>query len=86
MMIAYHLLFSLAGMYAVLGNLAAYSMLASRGVPVRLLFAGVPGYLYQACAGAGPSVSSDLRRFCFSLNVAFLIALLLGLGLVGFAH
>lgn len=83
MMVIYYLLFSAVGIYAVLGNLIAYTMLASHGVPVRFIFAGVPGYVYRASVEAGLGVSTNLRRFCFSTSVAFLITLLLGLGLVG---
>lgn len=85
-MIACLLLFVIAVVYAILGNLVAYVMLASRGVPVHTFFAGVPGYLYRICVSAGPSVSINLRRFCLSTGVAFLVAALLGLGLVGFAQ
>jgi len=85
-MIAYFLIYAIVGVYAVLGNFVAYVMLASRGVPMRFFFAGVPGYLYRACVRAGPAVSINLRRFCLSTGVAFLAATLLGLGLVGFAQ
>lgn len=86
MMVVYLLLFSLAGVYAVLGNLAVYVMLSSRGVAVRGFLAGVPGYLYRVSVAAGPTVSNKLRYFSLSTNIAFLVFVLLGFGLAGFAN
>lgn len=81
-----YLLLGVVGTYAVLGNFVAYIMLVSRGVPVRAAFVGMPGYLYRACMRATPPVSVPLQRFCFSIGIAFLAAMLLGLGAAGFAQ
>ena len=82
----YFLLFSLVMLYAILGNLTVYAMLSSRGVRMRGFLAGVPGYLYRVSVDAGPSVSNKLRYFSLSTSIAFLFAVLLGLGLAGFAN
>ncbi len=75
--------FALSVLYAVLGNAIVYCILVRRGVPVRFLWAGAPGYLYRVCAEATPSVGMHLRRVAYSTNVAFLVAALLGLYLAG---
>jgi hypothetical protein len=75
--------FAVAVLYAVLGNVAVYIVLMRRGVPVRSMWAGTPGYLYRVCARADGIVGAALRRFALSTNIAFLLAFLFALGMMG---
>jgi hypothetical protein len=67
--------------FAVLGNAIVYIILVHRKVPLRSFWAGTPGYLYRVCVNS-PSVGTRLRRFAFSTNIAFLTAIVLGIGLI----
>jgi len=78
--------FLLSVLYAVLGNTVVYVILIRRKVPLRSLWAGTPGYLYRVCKEATPIVSTGLQRFAFSTNIAFLVAMVLGVSLAGFQH
>lgn len=78
------LIFAFCGIYAVLGNVIVYFVLIRRKVPLRSIWAGTPGYLYHICLRERVIVSTRLRRFALSTNIAFLIAVILGLGLGGF--
>ncbi len=78
--------FALSVLYAVLGNVVVYFILLRRGVPVRFLWSGTPGYLYRVCARATPSVSDRLRRFSYSTNVALLAAAILAFYVAGVIH
>ena len=70
--------------YAVVGNLIVYVILVQRGIPVRSLWAGTPTYLYRICLDATPSVGKSLRRFAFSTDIAFFVAMLVGFVLIPF--
>jgi hypothetical protein len=76
-------IFALSVAYAVFGNVAVYVALARRKVPMRLMWSGTPGYLYRVCVQSS-AVSIGLRRFAFSVNVAFVIAILSGILFSGF--
>jgi hypothetical protein len=69
----------LSGVYAIFGNIAIYFILVRRGIPVRTIWAGTPTYLYRICVKASPPVGQRLRRFAFSTDVAFLVAMLMGI-------
>jgi hypothetical protein len=76
--------FVFSGLYAVLGNIIVYFILIRRKVTLRSIWAGTPGYLYRICVKERAIVGSRLRRFAFSTNIAFLVAMILGLVLGGF--
>ena len=78
------IVFAVSSLYAVFGNVAVYLILSRRRVPMRSLWAGTPGYLYRVCKEATPVVGTSLQRFAFSTNIAFLVAMILGVGLAGF--
>jgi hypothetical protein len=78
-------LFVLSVTYAVLGNAIVCLVLIRRKVSLSFFLAGTPGYLYRVCAQAGPVVGTPLRRFAWTTNVAFALAAMLGLGLIGLA-
>jgi hypothetical protein len=77
------LLLAVCIVYAVIGNAVVFVLLTRRKVPLRFMWAGTPTYLYRACVDAGSNVGAGLRRFAFSTNVAFVIAMLLALELTG---
>lgn len=79
---AFILIFVFSVAYAVLGNVAVYVILARREVPIRFMWAGTPTYLYRLCRQS-PAVGVALRRFAASTDVAFLVAMLLGVFLSG---
>ena len=76
------IVFAVSVVYAVLSNTVIYVMLVHRKVPLRHIWAGTPGYLYRVCAET-QSVGPIMRRLAYSTNVAFLIAFLVGIVLVG---
>ncbi len=78
------IIFALSVLYAVLGNAIVRVILRRRGVPVRWLWAGTPGYLYRVCAQATPTVGNHLRGFAYSTDVAWLIAMISGVCAFGF--
>jgi hypothetical protein len=78
------IIFSFYVLYAVLGNIIVYFILIHRKVPLRSIWAGTPAYLYRICVRERTLVGDSLRRFAFTTNVAFLVAMALGLGLGGF--
>jgi len=75
------ILFAMSVVYAVIGNAVVYVVLLRRKVPIRAIWAGVPTYLYRACANADSKVGTALRRFALSTDVALAISALLALGL-----
>jgi len=75
-------LFALSVVYAVIGNAVVYVVLLRRKVPIRAIWAGVPTYLYRACANADSKVGTALRRFALSTDVALAISAVLAIGLV----
>lgn len=77
------LLFALSVLYAVLGNVFVYGILIRRKIQVRSLWAGTPGYLYRVCATETAIIGPGLRRFALSTNIAFLVAMVLGVVLGG---
>jgi len=77
--------FSVAVLYAVLGNVAVYVVLLRRGVSVKFMWAGTPGYLYRICHNAKRAVGTGLERFALSTNVALALAVLFALGLMASA-
>ncbi len=78
------IIFTLTTVYAVLGNIIVYIILMRRKVRFRSIWAGTPGYLYRICLRERTVVGKRLCRFAFSTNIAFLIAVVIGLGLGGF--
>ena len=73
-------LFVLCLSYAIVGNAIAYVILARRGIPVRFLWAGTPGYLYRV-SSEDPRAGASLRRYCLSTNIAFVLAFVFAFGL-----
>ena len=73
--------FAISVVYAVFGNVLVYVLLARRGIAMRFMWVGTPGYLYRLCMGAEPPVSAWLKRFALSTNIAFVVAMVLGIGL-----
>jgi len=69
--------------YAVIGNAAVLWILIRRGVQVRFLWSGTPGYLYRICAENTSTVGKGLRGFALSTNIAFIVAALAALYLAG---
>jgi hypothetical protein len=59
------------------GNLVVYAMLAQRQVPVRLFWAGTPGYLVRVCSENAPQVGNTFLWFARSTVIAFLVCILL---------
>lgn len=80
-----YIIFTVSAAYAVLGNVAVYLALTRRNVPLRFIWAGTPGYLYRICV-ASPAVSPGLCRFALSTNVAFIIACVASIPIIGLAH
>jgi hypothetical protein len=76
--------FAVSLVYAVLGNGLVYVLLARRGVAMRSMWVGTPGYLYRLCVGAEPPVRAWLKWFALSTNIVFVVAMVLGIGLAGF--
>ena len=76
-------IFAVAVVYTVFGNLVVLVLLLRRGVAIRMVWAGVPGYLYQRCLSAEPPVNAGLRRFALSTGIAYLIAFVTVIPLVG---
>jgi hypothetical protein len=77
------IIFTFSVLYAVLGNVIVYLILIRRRVPVRSIWAGTPGYLYRICVKERTIVGNRLRRFALSTNIAFIVALVFGVGLAG---
>jgi hypothetical protein len=80
------IIFAFSCLYAVLGNIVVYFILIRRKVPLRFIWAGTPGYLYRICSKERTIVGDRLRLFALSTNIAFLVAMVIGLGLGGFQH
>ncbi len=78
------IIFVASVLYAVLGNAIIYIILIRRKVSPRFFWAGTPGYLYRVCVNATPTVGTRLRHFAFITNIAFFVAIMLGIGLAGF--
>ena len=78
--------FVVCGVYAVFGNVVVYITLVRHGIPVRFMWAGTPGYLYRICATPNPALGPGLRRFALSTNIAFVVAMILGVSIGGFQH
>jgi len=75
-------IFAVAVAYGVLGNLVVLVLLLRLGVPLRVVWSGIPGYLYQRCLAAQPPVTAALRRFALSTDIALLVALVTGIALI----
>jgi hypothetical protein len=71
------ILFAVSAMTGVLGNLVVYIVLIHRGVTIRHLWAGTPGYLYRLCVRNEPEVGVRLRRMAFVAHVALIASFLL---------
>lgn len=67
-------------LYAVLGNLFVYVALLRRGVAVRSMWVGMPGYLYRLCISSGLPPDAPLVRFARSTGFAYLVAAIVGIG------
>ena len=72
-------MFVLLVAYAVFGNIAVYFILIRRGVPVRFIRAGTPGYLARLCAENTPAAGPGLIWFARSTNIAFIACFFLGM-------
>jgi hypothetical protein len=72
------ILFTLSVLYAVLGNAIVYLILIRRKARMSTMWAGTPGYLYRVCVNEPTIVGPRLRRFAFSTNIAFFVAMIVG--------
>jgi hypothetical protein len=79
---AWMIAFSVNVLFAVFANVTVYVILIRRDVPVRLGWAGVPGYLYRACLRAEPPVDAWVTRLARASIVAFALTFVLGLPLM----
>ena len=59
--------------YAIIGNVAAYVLMSRRGVPMKSVWAGTPGYLYKACRDSDVDSGCTARFLAFTSSLAFLI-------------
>jgi hypothetical protein len=78
-----YLVFAISVSYAVIGNATVLWILIRRGVEVRFLWSGTPGYLYRICAQNASAAGKGLRRFALSTNIAFIVAILAAFYLAG---
>lgn len=67
------IVFVLAVLYAVAGNIFVYVWLARADVPMRMMLVGWPGYLIQRCYETG---RPRLARFSASTLAAWFLALI----------
>jgi hypothetical protein len=76
--------FVLSVLFAVLSNLAVYTLLIRRHVPLRHLWAGTPGYLYRVCLRFEPDVGVGIRQLALFSGIAFALAIALAVPLFMF--
>lgn len=67
--------------YAGAGNALIAGILCRRRIPFRSIWAGTPFYLYGVCIRMSPD-SRGLRLFALTTDVAFVLALPLGVWLL----
>ena len=63
---------------AVFGNLIVYVRLVRRGIPVRFVWAGTPGYLYRTALRVDPAVAASVRALALVSVISFFLAFVLG--------
>jgi hypothetical protein len=67
--------FAVCVVYGVIGNAIVLFALVRRKTPMRLMWTGVPFYLYGLCNRSSPPVSRALTGFALSTNIALLLAI-----------
>jgi hypothetical protein len=71
------IVFGLSILAGVLGNFFVYLALVRRGVPVRHLWAGTPGYMYRVCVRNESVIGVPIRRMAFGSHIALVLSFVL---------
>jgi hypothetical protein len=61
--------------HAVIGNAIVGLILLHKKIPMRMMWAGTPFYLYGVCNRASPPVGTALRTFALSTNIALILTI-----------
>jgi hypothetical protein len=67
--------FALFAAYAAIGNTIVLIILIRRRIPLSLMWAGVPFYLYGVCNHSSPPATRALTAFALSTNISALLAI-----------
>lgn len=73
------LAFTITVAYSVLGNAVLYLILRRRGIPLRFMWSGTPGYLYGVCRHSKPPLPRALTGFALSAYIAFILVIPAGI-------
>jgi len=65
--------FAVCVIHAVIGNAIVGFILLRRKVPLRLMWAGTPFYLYGVCKHTVPPAGRALQAFALSTNIALVL-------------